>query len=1068
MIVFEDVSIRNFLSFGNCPQTLDLKKKNFNVIIGKNLDKTSEDDGNSNGVGKAQPLYSKVLTDKGWKRMGELTTETKVITPKGKIAQILGIYYKGEKDVYRVYFKDGRYTDCCNEHLWKIWTGIESYKDTHNHKSWCWRVVDTNTLIDYLNRGYKSFQKNIYVPLVEDVFIEQNKTLDISPYIMGVLLGDGSISNGTCEFTTMDDTIVQRVNNELLNGYELISSKRNIKSKASNYRIVKKDRSNNHFGSNYYHNELKRFNLWGKHSWDKFIPNEYKNLSKQQTIELLQGLFDTDGYIGKNGSVGFSTVSKELAEDIQYLIWKLGGLCKIREDKNYFVHNGIKKYGRLTYNLSIRIKNPMSLVSLERKKERCVNYQYNDSLKNRIDRIEYIGKIPCQCIYIDDDEHLYVTDNFIVTHNTTVMQAIHYALYGKSIGNKITLPTLVNNINKKNMEVVLHFTKDDVRYTIERGRNPTYLHLYKNGDEIIDESLGDSRETQDIIEQIIGMNSDLFCQTVLLTCQVPIFMEQSTANQKMIIEKILGVDIITEKIQTLKEKIKDTKNSINNESFKVETLKTQRETNLKNYQSQLEVLNKSKEEWENGLSSKKQEYNSIIDLYKNIDFDKEKEIIDSWNNYLEDKKSNDEIQSKIDSCMNKGIKLSKEIEQYTNVKNQLSSVNIEEEKKKFEEYDRIKSEETEYIKEKVKIDSLLSTKSKNEKEMLVISNSIKEKREALENVKDNICPTCGQVTNSDVSTKYKEKIQKEIDDLMAKEHSLNMEIMEIVSETSDFAVKKFEYPVLQFKSRDELMSVETSIKNCDMNIENIMKQLNDLVVEKESYKLKDIKEPEAKSSFNNLVELETSKLKYENAKKELEELSKEQNNPYDSQIENVSKLIKENDIEINESVLSELLNDQEHNELLLKLLNSPSSYIRKAILDKSLDFLNSKIRMYLAKLGSLHIVKFNNDMTIDITSNGLEFGTVSSGEMGRISIALTLAFREVWENLNSNSTNLLMIDEIIDRFGLDEPGIQMCVKCIRETVNKNILLVSHNPIVKSMESNKINIVKENGFTTIVK
>lgn len=651
---------------------------------------------------------------------------------------------------------------------------------------------------------------------------------------------------------------------------------------------------------------------------------------------------------------------------------------------------------------------------------------------------------------------------------SSLFQAIHYALYGKSIGNKITLPTLVNNINKKNMEVVLHFTKDDVKYTIERGRNPTYLHLYKNGEEITDESLGDSRETQDVIEQIIGMNSDLFCQTVLLSCQVPIFMEQSTANQKMIIEKILGVDIITEKIQALKEKIKDTKNNINNETFKVETLKTQKETNLKNYTDQLNVLEQSKKEWENSLSNKKLEYNAVIETYKNVDFDKEKSIIDNWNKYEEDKKYNDDIQEKINACMNKGIKLSQDIEKYNNEKKQLSSVNIDDEKKKFEEYDKIKAEENEYSKEKIKVDNLLSSKKKYEKEMIDISNSIKSKKEQIENVKDNICPTCGQVTNGDVSKKYKENIQKEIDELMAKEHSLNMEIMEIVSETSNFVEKKFEYPELSFKSRDDLLSVETSIKNCDINIENIMKQLNDLVVEKESYKLKDIKEPEVKSIFNNMVELETSKLKYENAQKELGELTKEQNNPYDSQIENVNKLITENNVEIDNTVLSGLLNDQEHNELLLKLLNSPSSYIRKAILDKSLDFLNSKIRMYLAKLGSLHIVKFNNDMTIDITSNGLEFGTVSSGEMGRISIALTLAFREVWENLNSNSTNLLLIDEIIDRFGLDEPGIQMCVKCIKETVDKNILLVSHNPIVKSMESNKINVVKENGFTTIVK
>ena len=78
---------------------------------------------------------------------------------------------------------------------------------------------------------------------------------------------------------------------------------------------------------------------------------------------------------------------------------------------------------------------------------------------------------------------------------TTIFTAIHYAIFGRAIGNKVTLPNLVNNINKKNMEVTLTFRKDDVLYKIERGRNPAYLRFYKEDEEIADESLGDSRDT---------------------------------------------------------------------------------------------------------------------------------------------------------------------------------------------------------------------------------------------------------------------------------------------------------------------------------------------------------------------------------------------------------------------------------------------------------------------------------------------------------------------------------------------------------------------------------------------
>ena len=107
---------------------------------------------------------------------------------------------------------------------------------------------------------------------------------------------------------------------------------------------------------------------------------------------------------------------------------------------------------------------------------------------------------------------------------SSIYQSIHYAIFGKSIGNKVTLPSLVNNVNKKNMLVTLDFSVDDVNYTIERGRNPVVLKLYKENVEITDESLGDSRDTQTEIERIIGITSDVFSQIVCLSSGVPVFL----------------------------------------------------------------------------------------------------------------------------------------------------------------------------------------------------------------------------------------------------------------------------------------------------------------------------------------------------------------------------------------------------------------------------------------------------------------------------------------------------------------------------------------------------------------
>lgn len=651
---------------------------------------------------------------------------------------------------------------------------------------------------------------------------------------------------------------------------------------------------------------------------------------------------------------------------------------------------------------------------------------------------------------------------------TALFQAIHYSLYGKSIGNKITLSTLINNINKKNMEVTLNFKKDDVSYTIMRGRNPTYLRFYKNGEEVSDETLGDSRDTQEVIEQIVGMNEDLFCQTVLLSCQIPIFMEQSTANQKLIIEKILGVDVITEKIAQLKDLIKETKTAINNESFKVSTLKTQNIATKESLENQLKTIETNEKDWETSIATKIQSLEQTISDCSKIDYESEKDLLNRWVQYESKLQSNNTLTNNINLIMSKAISVKGEIDKLTQHKDEISKIDIEKEKQQFDLYDKIKQEEAEFLKEKQEVMLKLSKKQLLEREISGYTQKQKELEKQLNDVIQSICPTCGQPINADEVAKHKQDLETKIAELSDKAHKTNIDIMEIVSETCDFKEKVFEYPVLLCKSREELLSYESQLREYDIKIETHLKQLQELLKEKESIVLEDIEslKPEKESIFKSEVDLEKSKMVYNMAIEQLKEVKEGSENPYKSQKDAILKSLQELVVDVDEKPLQELLNDQEHNELLLKLLNSPSSYIRQSILDKSLLFLNSKIKMYLGKLGSHHIVKFNNDMSVDISANGLEFGYVSSGEMGRISLALTLAFREVWENLNNNSTNLLMIDEVLDRSGLDTNGIRMLIGCIKETVNKNILLVTHNDSVISSAQKIIKIVKENSFSKI--
>jgi len=162
--------------------------------------------------------------------------------------------------------------------------------------------------------------------------------------------------------------------------------------------------------------------------YDKFIPDVYKDSSYNQKLELIRGLMDTNGTIDRNGSISFSTSSLQFTKDFQYLIRSIGGWCKIKE-----TYNGEKN----SYICDVRFEKSELLFRLSHKLERAKKLTRKIEVKNKIVSIEYIGKEKCQCILIDHPDHLYITDDFIVTHNTLLSlaagleQVVNQNIYSK-------------------------------------------------------------------------------------------------------------------------------------------------------------------------------------------------------------------------------------------------------------------------------------------------------------------------------------------------------------------------------------------------------------------------------------------------------------------------------------------------------------------------------------------------------------------------------------------------------------------------------------------------------------
>jgi hypothetical protein len=170
---------------------------------------------------------------------------------------------------------------------------------------------------------------------------------------------------------------------------------------------------------------LETLNLYGTDSSTKFIPDEYLFNSINNRIELLHGLIDTDGTVGKNGITVYSTVSKLLCKNVRELVLSLGGSCRVsKKQGSYKDKNGNNVICKISYLLTISFpKESIEICSIPRKKERLKyrdKYEFNKLIKS----IEYSHQEEAICIFVENDDHLYVTEDYILTHNTTTLTKI--------------------------------------------------------------------------------------------------------------------------------------------------------------------------------------------------------------------------------------------------------------------------------------------------------------------------------------------------------------------------------------------------------------------------------------------------------------------------------------------------------------------------------------------------------------------------------------------------------------------------------------------------------------------
>jgi DNA repair exonuclease SbcCD ATPase subunit len=227
------------------------------------------------------------------------------------------------------------------------------------------------------------------------------------------------------------------------------------------------------------------------------------------------------------------------------------------------------------------------------------------------------------------------------TGKTTIINGLSYAIYGQALTN-IKRDNLINKINCKGMLCTVTFEKDGVKYHIERGRKPNLLRFSINDQEQelsdLDESQGDSRETQKAIEEVFGMKHEMFKHLIALNTYTEPFLSMKAADQRAIIEQLLGITILSEKAEALKESIKISKDSIATENTRIETVKASNERIQQSIESLIRKQRMWEEQKETALTNLLKSIDRLSDINIDVEIASQRALVE-WNKNNKDKNS---------------------------------------------------------------------------------------------------------------------------------------------------------------------------------------------------------------------------------------------------------------------------------------------------------------------------------------------------------------------------------------------------------------------------------------------
>jgi DNA repair exonuclease SbcCD ATPase subunit len=631
---------------------------------------------------------------------------------------------------------------------------------------------------------------------------------------------------------------------------------------------------------------------------------------------------------------------------------------------------------------------------------------------------------------------------------TTLAQAISYGIFGKPI-SKIKIPNLINNINGKNMLVTIDIEKDGVKYRIERGKKPDVLKFYVNNKEqkyAVDQNdaLGENRHTQAEINKVFGMSSAMFQHIVAMTTYTEPFLRMKVSDQREIIEELLGVTQISTRAAALKILRDNTKDLIRDEESMI---KAHTEANTR-IETAIGAAIAQAESWQRSHDRTLATLADEIATMRDIDYDSEIikfDALELWSGQeREYRVSMDESEREISHLRREMVSLQSDISRYTKEASADASSQVA----------RLKSEI------KRTRDSITN-----------IEHSISHEQSKLAKVESDLanpdahsCLSCGQGLKDTKhledmlerlrtqQTKHNTEITKLQDTIVALEKSIDAVQTEIETLQSEVGKRQTEAAEKAAVKEAALEKLVLALSTHQESLENYRVLSHDHQASK----------PE--TLFNSKDEVYRAKQLFDALVKELE-VEGQKGNPFNTQADTLRGTLQE----IDYAKINDYTSLFQHQDFLWKLLTSKDSFIRKKIIDQNLSYLNQRVNHYLDKLGLPHEVKFQSDLSVDITMLGrdFDFEQLSRGEMNRVIMATSWSFRDVWESLN-DTVNLFFVDELIDN-GLDQYGVESALAVLKSLARdrgKNVFLISHREELIGRIDRIMLVKKENGFTRL--